>query len=168
MKLVDRFVEAVTSLCAIFTFSPREDGTQRPISLPSRITPQPDVLQGPNFRPPGVPGYSSFACDYTAMVGWEMCSEPWDRGCWLRNRQTNKQYDIFTNYEDDIPTGTTRIYNLTLEDSWVAADGKNFTAAKLFKNDTAKTDKTTKYPGPWIQACWGDTYVYVYISGCHT
>jgi FtsP/CotA-like multicopper oxidase with cupredoxin domain len=90
------------------------------------------------------------------MLGWEMCSEPWDRGCWLRNPTTGKQYDVFTNYEDEIPIGTTRYYNLTLEDSSWDADGINFPAAKLFRNNSAKNPQ---YPGPWIQACWGDTIV---------
>ena len=47
-----------------------------------------------------------------------------------------------------MPLGITRNYTLELTDGWWDADGLNFTAAKLFNN---------KYPGPWLQACWGDT-----------
>ena len=82
------------------------------------------------------------------MVGWENCSTPTDRKCWLRRTLDGKQYDINTNYEDDAPIGITRKYSLELEDGSYDADGMEFAAAKLFNK---------MYPGPWIEACWGDT-----------
>ncbi len=90
------------------------------------------------------------------MIDWEPCSTPFNRKCWLRHKYTGKEYNIDTNYEDEMPTGITRNYNITLEDSWFAADGLNFTAAKLFRTQGA-TDN--QYPGPWIEACWGDRYI---------
>lgn len=82
------------------------------------------------------------------MPEWEFCSTPTDRRCWLRRKSDGKQYDINTNYEEDMPIGITRDFNITLQNGSHNADGMNFDAAKLFNND---------YPGPWIQACWGDT-----------
>jgi hypothetical protein len=105
-------------------------------------------VRGPVFRPPGTPEDSPFQCDYSAsMPDWEPCSTPTNRKCWLRQKSDWKQFDIYTDYEKFTPNGTTRYYNLDLADHWWAADGLNFTDAKLFNR---------KYPGPWIEACWGD------------
>lgn len=82
------------------------------------------------------------------MGGWEPCSTPTDRKCWLKRTSDGKQFDIFTNYEEEMPIGVTRYYELELEAGSYDADGMDFPFAKLF-ND--------QYPGPWIQACWGDT-----------
>lgn len=92
------------------------------------------------------------------MVGWEPCSTPYDRSCWLRRTLDGKQLDINTNYEEERPIGITREYEIVLEDSWFAADGLNFTAAKLFRQTFPTPDDDNRYPGPWIQACWGDRY----------
>jgi FtsP/CotA-like multicopper oxidase with cupredoxin domain len=81
------------------------------------------------------------------MVGWRSCSAPGDRGCWLTDDNGNT-FDITTDYEKIAPVGVLREYTLEITDSWINADGLNFTDAKVF-NST--------YPGPWIQACWGDT-----------
>ncbi|KAJ9613018.1 hypothetical protein H2200_002959 [Cladophialophora chaetospira] len=116
------------------------------------IKPPPNIPHGPIFKPPGGrldgPG-SDFQCDYSAMVGWSSCSTPENRGCWLRNDVTGKEYNISTNYEDtnQTPIGIHRTYYLNVTDGWVNATGMNFTDAKLFNNT---------YPGPWIQGCWGD------------
>ncbi|KAI9770556.1 MAG: hypothetical protein M1840_003146 [Geoglossum simile] len=107
--------------------------------------------RGPIFKPPGGrlrgPG-SSFTCNYSAMVGFSSCSTPTNRACWLRN-QAGFEYNINTDYEDTskTPIGIHRTYYLNLADGWINADGMNFTEAKIF-------NKT--YPGPYIQACWGD------------
>lgn len=111
----------------------------------------PSVARGPVFKPPTGrlkgPG-SDFQCDYTSMPGFRLCSNSTNRGCWLTN-DNDTQYNITTNYEDtnQTPIGIHRHYTLNITDSWVNADGMNFTYAKLFNNS---------YPGPWIQACWGD------------
>ena len=80
------------------------------------------------------------------MPGWYECSTPENRGCWLRHPD-GREYNILTDYENDAPIGVDRNYTLVVNDGWVNADGLNFTAAKLFNNT---------FPGPWIQACWGD------------
>ena len=103
----------------------------------------------PIFKPPGGrplgPG-SDFRCDYSNMPGWYECSTPEDRECWLRHPD-GREYNIYTDYENDAPIGVDRNYVLELNDGVINADGINFTAAKLFNNT---------FPGPWIQACWGD------------
>jgi len=107
-------------------------------------------LKGPVFRPPGgqKDGIGSdFVCDYSRMPGWRACSEPHDRRCWLTN-DCGDRFDINTEYELMAPKGTVRRYSLTVHEGWINADGVNFTLAKLFDNS---------YPGPWLQACWGDT-----------
>lgn len=102
----------------------------------------------PIFKPPtGRPEDDKFKCDYRQMEGWRPCSSPSNRECWLRHPD-GREYNILTNYEIDAPIGIQRNYILTINDGWINADGRNFTEAKKF-NDT--------YPGPWIQACWGDT-----------
>ena len=155
MHLLESIWTKITTFCAVFTFSTLQDDVQRPFMVPSRTALTLHPGHGPVFQPPGDPDDSSFQCKYPAMVGWEPCSTPWDRKCWLREKSTGKQFDINTNYEDEIPIGITRYYNITLEDSWFAADGLNFTAAKLFKAEGAPDNQ---YPGPWIEACWGDMY----------
>ena len=145
---------ALTFIINLVTFSPVQDAVdnQRILQIPSEVAP--DLIggkrpKGPKFSPPG--GIADdFKCEYPQMVGWEMCSTPSDRKCWLRRTSDNAQYDVFTNYENEMPIGVTRYYELELVDGSWDADGMDFVFAKLFNNT---------YPGPWIQACWGDTYV---------
>jgi hypothetical protein len=104
------------------------------------------------FKPPGGrlrgPG-SEFICDYSNMgTDWSSCSTPNDRGCWLENRKSGERFDIHTDYENLSPNGTLRQYTLVIEDGSYNADGLNFDEAKLANGS---------YPGPWLQACWGDT-----------
>ena len=103
----------------------------------------------PIFKPPGGrlegPG-SDFVCNYTKMVGWYECSTPTNRECWLRHPD-GREFNIRTDYENKAPNGTDRYYTYVVTDGLINADGKNFTAAKLFNNS---------FPGPWVQACWGD------------
>jgi hypothetical protein len=105
--------------------------------------------RGPKFKPPGGrlegPG-ADFVCEYPNMPGYEPCVLT-NRSCWLRNPKTGDVFDIDTDYENRTPNGTVREYWLNLTDTSVNADGQYFTDGKLF-NST--------YPGPWIQACWGD------------
>jgi hypothetical protein len=106
--------------------------------------------RGPIFKPPGGRPNgdgSDFVCDYSNMTGWVFCSTPEDRSCWLSDGKGNV-FDINTDYESIRPNGTTRYYTLNVTDGFVNADGLPFDEAKLFNH---------VYPGPWIQACWGDT-----------
>jgi len=120
-----------------------------PLLLPP-LTADPDLV----FRPPGRRhdrGYGSdFKCDYRAMTGWEPCSTPQDRSCWLVNKKTGERFDINTDYETKSPTGVTREYWLDLTKSDITADGYTFKGATVFNGS---------FPGPWIQACWGDNVV---------
>lgn len=107
-----------------------------------------DKPEDPVFKPPtGRPEDDKFRCDYRSMKEWRPCSTPSNRECWLRHPD-GREFNVLTDYEREAPVGIQRNYTLVLNDGWINADGRNFTAAKLF-NDT--------YPGPWIQACWGDT-----------
>ncbi|KAG6356518.1 hypothetical protein INS49_015906 [Diaporthe citri] len=81
------------------------------------------------------------------MRGWRPCSTPSNRECWLRHPD-GREFNIMTDYEHEAPIGVHRNYTLLVNDGWINADGRNFTEAKIFNNT---------YPGPWIQACWGDT-----------
>ena len=150
MHITERLWAVVTSVISITSLSSLKDGIniQSPLQIPSQKASLLNAGQGPIFQPPGVPDDDRFECKYPAIVGWETCSTPTDRKCWLRRKSDGKQYDINTNYEDDMPIGITRRYTLNLTDSTWDADGMEFLAAKLFSNT---------YPGPWIQACWGDT-----------
>ena len=84
------------------------------------------------------------------MTEWEKCSTPEDRSCWLVNPKTKERYDIHTDYETKYPTGVTREYFLDVTKSDITADGFSFKGATVFNGS---------YPGPWIQACWGDKVV---------
>ena len=153
MFLLERFWAMTMSLMNIISLSPFQDNMidQSLLRLPSQNHTD---LTGPTFDAPGSHGPDAFKCEYPSMVGWEPCSTPTSRGCWLRQTSESKkkdtilQYDTSTNYENERPLGITRNYTLELNDGLWDADGLSFTAAKLF-NDV--------YPGPWIQACWGDT-----------
>ncbi|KAG8531337.1 uncharacterized protein KY384_002966 [Bacidia gigantensis] len=178
MHFFDRVVGAVISVISFVTLSPVQHGieNQTPLQLPNQL-PEPvdrymepvrpvqhaidsssdsvpsDV--GPIFAPPGTPAEDGFLCDYTAMSSdWVACSNT-TRECWLENTQTQEQFNITTPYEDLTPTGILRQYSLEIVDDSYDADGMEFNEAKLFKylGDT----KPSQYPGPWIQACWGDT-----------
>ena len=91
------------------------------------------------------------------MVGFKECSNSTNRGCWLTNGVFH--WDINTNYDEAdegtgiirAPTGITRYYELTVRNDTIMADGLNFTDGKMFDDGTGP-----QYPGPWIQACWGD------------
>ena len=109
---------------------------------------------GPVFEAPSSPEREPFKCDYTAMnnmnVEWANCSRSDNRGCWLRNKKNRSQvYDINTNYEDpkQVPKGVLREYVLDIGRKELNLDGITMPNGVVFNNS---------YPGPWIQACWGD------------
>ncbi|KAH8588081.1 multicopper oxidase-domain-containing protein [Bisporella sp. PMI_857] len=101
----------------------------------------------PLFTPPGS-NIAGFQCDYTKyMPDWERCDTATSKSCWLRKGDGTDQFDIRTDYENRVPVGTDRYYTLVLEDKPFNADGKVFLEGKLI-NGT--------FPGPLIEACWGD------------
>ncbi|KAI1613469.1 multicopper oxidase-domain-containing protein [Exophiala viscosa] len=150
MRLVERFWTTVVYLVTFGSVSPHND-QQTPLVASSGGR-HPENAKGPIFKPPGGrlegPG-SDFLCDYRNMVGWSPCSTPDNRECWLKNDHTRQEYNIHTDYEDSnqTPLGVHRAYYMNITDGWINADGLNFMEGKFF-NGT--------YPGPWIQACWGD------------
>jgi hypothetical protein len=166
MHLIDSFWTSITYVVSFLTLSNvKGPGGEEQAPL---LTSSDDALhqgnpRGPVFRPPGGrltgPG-SDFTCDYSKMVGWSHCSTPYDRRCWLRNDKTGIEYNIHTDYEDtnQTPNGTIRKYVLNITDDWINADGLNFTEGKIFNG---------MYPGPWIQACWGDVRIH-FFEICRT
>ena len=155
MQLIERFVTAITYVVSILTFSSvNSPGLQHQNPLVPSHGGRYNAPRGPIFRPPGGYRDSDFQCDYSNMPGFTSCSTAENRSCWLRNSKTGSEYNINTNYEDTnlTPVGVHRTYYLNITDTAVNADGLNFPYGKLF-NST--------YPGPWIQACWGDNVTVV-------
>ncbi|KIW00852.1 uncharacterized protein PV09_07611 [Verruconis gallopava] len=154
MKLVQRFWTTVTGLLNIITFSPFHPDSARNQQIPFLDH---DVLsvRGPSFKAPGrLRGTNeTFTCEYPKMKGWVPCSTPQDRTCWLHNPTTGANFSIYSDYEsiDETPLGITRYYNMTVGGpTSINVDGEDFDYAQLFDG---------KFPGPWIQACWGDRIV---------
>ncbi|KAH6884120.1 multicopper oxidase-domain-containing protein [Thelonectria olida] len=160
MTLLGRFWHAVVDLTTWLTLSPVHPW-QHPLGEP--ITHGIDQTTRPHgdypvFRPPaGNPGDHDFKCEYPEMEGWEQCSISENRECWLRNKD-GQEFNIHTNYEKFAPKGITRHYTLNVTESSFNADGQPFTDAKLF-NET--------YPGPWLEACWGDTLNITIVNKMH-
>ncbi|RPA94821.1 hypothetical protein L873DRAFT_1700230 [Choiromyces venosus 120613-1] len=77
------------------------------------------------------------------------CNTPDNRSCWFKpnKRWAPNGFDINTDFEFHWPDGTHREYWLEITDGVVSPDGYLKTKAKLV-NGT--------YPGPLIEACWGD------------
>ncbi|KAK2749597.1 hypothetical protein FQN57_005819 [Myotisia sp. PD_48] len=107
---------------------------------------------GPSFAPPPNAGSTNqlITCEYPSMPGWVHDADS-KRG-WLKwagegEAPAPGKYDIETDNEHTWPKGILRQYTLTIEEGTVNLDGEPFIHAKLFEK---------KYPGPWIQACWGD------------
>lgn len=160
MHLVGRLWTSITYVANWLTLSPFNAPGIQQYSIAGNSDVRPNVLETdfPIFKPPGGRPQgpnSGFKCDYSNMPGWFECSSPENRECWLRHPD-GREYNIHTNYENDAPIGVDRNYTLVLNDSSINADGRIFTAAKVFNNT---------FPGPWIEACWGD--VSVESGDCH-
>ncbi|KAL8929073.1 MAG: hypothetical protein Q9172_000616 [Xanthocarpia lactea] len=105
---------------------------------------------GPVFAPPSHAQNPDkvLTCDYSPMGRhWRPCSTPHSRACWLAG-PGGQEFNILTDYETKAPTGITRKYTLTADEMNINADGVPMPYGKVFNK---------QYPGPWIQACWGDT-----------
>ncbi|MCJ1267361.1 hypothetical protein MMC22_007246 [Lobaria immixta] len=152
MKFLQDCWIALLELLNLATFSTTGGPSlQQALQQPDHQFPLPDhASEPPIFQPPSGPEdpRSTFKCDYSAMGNqWVPCSSPEDRKCWLAG-PAGDRFDINTDYETRYPNGTTRKYSLVLdEDSTLNADGLVMPFAKLFNK---------QYPGPWIEACWGD------------
>ncbi|KAK8034508.1 multicopper oxidase [Apiospora rasikravindrae] len=152
-------VEFVLQVTQLNPFSPiivDQDAAQKPLGLPKQVS------HDPGF--PSVPGVdvlpkATFECHYPELEaqGWEFCNTETSRDCWIRDPTANTpsftQYDVRTNYEErkNTPKGITREYWLDVtENPDLKPDGIEKTKGKYF-NGT--------YPGPIIEACWGDQIV---------
>ncbi|TAQ86576.1 hypothetical protein B7494_g5097 [Chlorociboria aeruginascens] len=101
----------------------------------------------PNFRAPGGPEDGKFVCQYPDLGNqWTDCSTPENRGCWLKG-PNGEEFNLTTDYENIYPKGIVRNYYIEVDDTPINADGIINPDGKVFNNT---------YPGPWIEACWGD------------
>ncbi|EAW17296.1 multicopper oxidase [Aspergillus fischeri NRRL 181] len=128
---------------------------QAPLLKEDNTTLEETNLAPPIFEPPGTGKDNSIKCNYTGLPGWWHPDSPDLRGVWLRNNKTGREYNITTDYETSWPQGVRRDYHIVVNNDTTANwDGIPFPGAKMF-NGT--------FPGPWIQACWGDS-VHVTIT----
>lgn len=159
MYLPAKFWSALAYVGSFVTTSPfHEDVQQKPLPSNTITTTGEDSRPGfPNFPPPGgshAPDEPEFNCTYPEMKGWIFCSTPEDRECWLRH-PNGSRFDIHTDYETKKPIGEDRYYDLTITDGQFNADG-------IMANYTKLVNR--QYPGPWIQACWGDVRFFHYCK----
>ncbi|EFR05270.1 laccase [Nannizzia gypsea CBS 118893] len=119
-----------------------------PHGAPSRNVPRDDF---PMFNPLPSTDLNTrlIRCEYPSMKGWVYSYKK--NGDWLRYAGSNPgditEYNIDTDNDKYVPQGITRKYHLEVTDESVNMDGMVFDKAKVFNK---------QYPGPWIQACWGD------------
>ena len=147
MKLLKKWLADSIHVLDLITLSPSggDPVPQQPLPQPSTLQPSVGIPHpGPIFQTPNPKG--DFECNYTREVGWKECNTPQNRECWLRG-PNGEELNISTNYEIIAPKGTLRQYELNVTKMALAPDGFINTQGKMFNN---------MYPGPWIQACWGD------------
>jgi len=126
--------------------SPFQDNDGTAQQVLGSLVDHPRNFAGPIFEPPSHPERKPFQCEYPSLKGYVSCSKPDDRGCWLKG--PDKEYNISTNYEIDFPQGKVRKYYLEITNQTISPDGVDMLGGQLFNGS---------YPGPWIEACWGDT-----------
>ncbi|KAI1080742.1 Cupredoxin [Whalleya microplaca] len=147
LKVTVEFVLKVTQLD---TFSPflGYDRPQAPLTPPEHVVPLSDL---PDVYT------SSIVCEYPELEsqGWELCNTNTSRDCWIRNpsevQPAFTQYDVRTNYESEHPVGVTREY-------WIEIDENPNVSPDRFPKTLGKYINGT-YPGPILEACWGDQVV---------
>lgn len=156
MHFANSLWSTVTYLASWVTLSPFSKDLQQPLpaALDVKVIGTYVDNNFPDFKPPGGRLHwkgSDFNCTYPDMPEWEFCSTPGDRSCWLQHPD-GRRYDTHTNYEIDAPRGIDRYYEFQITDGTYNADGLIATDVKLVNK---------KYPGPWVQACWGDVSVLI-------
>ena len=187
MKLVERLWTTVTIVVNWFTLSPFDppNGPQFPVTPKiDTLHPAENIRiqnlynidpaleyeissdgHGPIFKPPtgrpeGLPG-SELKCKYPSLgLDWIPCSTATNRECWLKNTKTGEQYNITTDYEAIHPPGVVRNYRLVLSNKTINADGIEFPYTKVFSHNFPDGENFGgEFPGPLIQACWGDVSI---------
>lgn len=103
---------------------------------------------GPTFRPSNSP--TGITCSYPDLQDYVACNSEEDRSCWLKSKFDRPSWDINTDYEAAWPRGITREYYLEISEQALSPDGY-VKSLGLLVNGT--------YPGPVIEACWGDELV---------
>ncbi|KAK7966615.1 uncharacterized protein PG986_000892 [Apiospora aurea] len=150
------FVLQVTQLNPFSSIIVDQDASQKPLGLPKEVSHDPGFPSVPDVN---VQPKAAFECHYPELEaqGWEFCNTETSRDCWIRDPTANTpsftQYDVRTNYEErkNTPKGIIREYWLDVtENPDLRPDGIEKTKGKYF-NGT--------YPGPVIEACWGDQLV---------
>ncbi|KAK9769826.1 hypothetical protein SCAR479_13479 [Seiridium cardinale] len=100
-----------------------------------------------------------FKCSYPKLEekGWQFCNSETSRDCWIRDPNAVNpifsQYDVLSDYEDlaQVPPGITREYWLEVTTNEnIKPDGVEKILGNYFNGE---------YPGPTIEACWGDQLV---------
>ncbi|ROW06913.1 hypothetical protein VMCG_04157 [Cytospora schulzeri] len=133
-------LEQLFKLAALSPFNPFEDIIQQPLLGASDLAQVPlnipsgggDTIIHPEHASPG------FKCVYPKR--WKSCNTATSRDCWLQDSQADEfasysQIDINTDFDGDFT---------------LYADGFKKTSGKVFNK---------QYPGPLIEACWGDEIV---------
>ncbi|RBR15613.1 uncharacterized protein FIESC28_07254 [Fusarium coffeatum] len=146
MWITDTCKAIVLSFVAVF-HSPTlpSDGPHQDVLSFTHNKPAPKY---PHFPAPNGPDQKGveFHCKYPGLKGWENCTSKDDRSCWLKGPY-GQVFNIDTDYENFYPEGIVREYHLNVTNQDINGDGVNNPYGKVFNN---------RYPGPWIQACWGD------------
>ncbi|CAN8103940.1 unnamed protein product [Discula destructiva] len=151
-------VDTFLSLATFNFYNQYDISTQRPLLGSSS-----DGMQAPISSPPGMVSFMphsatpGFKCSYPAR--WKPCNTETSRDCWLQDRESPNEFgaysqvDIHTDYEnvEATPRGITREF-------WLEVDGDFTINADGFKKTTGKVFNK-QYPGPLIEACWGDEIV---------
>lgn len=80
---------------------------QAPLIRGDIVTPE-TTPPPPHFVPPGTGNKDNrIKCDYL-LPGWWHPDSPDQRGVWLRNNKTGREFNISTNYETTWPQGRRR------------------------------------------------------------
>ncbi|RDL37140.1 uncharacterized protein BP5553_04573 [Venustampulla echinocandica] len=119
--------------------------TSNVVSHVDNIGSEPLMFEAPRDPRTG----EGFICEYPRMRGYRKCHEN-DKHCWIKSHDGRRKFDINSDYENpkEVPLGITRRFELDIGEMPLSPDGVTMEHGKVFNR---------QYPGPWIQACWGDT-----------
>lgn len=126
----------------LLSFDPwmQHEATQHPLGLDT-------IDVQPSAAAPAFP----LTCQYPAMKGYQSCNGPYSRSCWLKKPSSPQplfsDFNIETPYEEKWPTGVHREFWINVSDHTISPDGYLKPEGKVINNT---------YPGPLIEACWGD------------
>ncbi|KAK1756383.1 multicopper oxidase-domain-containing protein [Echria macrotheca] len=148
MTFLRSCIDFLTHVLATPLFSPENFGRvdQIPLSLPHEH----DHTLG-LVKP--YPALDPRSCRYPALEaqGYRLCNDK-SKSCWLKKPYGyGPEYTVKTDYENLAPTGVVREYWVTVDPTPnLSPDGQKKINGVAF-NGT--------YPGPTIEACWGDEIV---------